>query len=317
MAKRQAGTQTTLRDRVTISGVGVHSGATVTMTLLPAEADTGILFYRTDIDAAADIAIPARIDAIGPTELCTTLNIDRLSVATVEHLLAAFSGLSVDNVIVEIDGPEVPVMDGSAVAFVDAIESVGLVPLAAPRAYIEVLHPVRVEQGSSYAELRPFDGRRFEIEIDFDHRLVGRQMVVVDLTPESFRNELARARTFGFLADVERLLAAGFARGASLDNAVVVAEDRILNPEGLRASDEFVRHKALDAVGDLALAGAPILGAYRSYRGGHRLNARMVEALLSDPSAYRIVERPSLRPEPMRAESAVALAGAALGPDRS
>jgi UDP-3-O-[3-hydroxymyristoyl] N-acetylglucosamine deacetylase len=212
-------------------------------------------------------------------------------VATVEHIVAALRGLGVDNCLVEVDGPEVPIMDGSAAAFVEAIDRAGIVQLGVSRRYLKILKPVRVEQGRAFAELRPAEkGFRLDVEIDFKSEAIGRQRKILDLDPASFRRDLARARTFGFLADVKRLVMAGFALGASLDNSVGIEDDRILNPEGLRYSDEFVRHKMLDAVGDLALAGAPIVGEYHSYCGGHKLNVAVLSALFSDRTAYRFVD---------------------------
>ena len=219
------------------------------------------------------------------------------SVSTAEHVLAALAGLGVDNAVIEIDGPEVPIMDGSAAPFVAAIDQVGMVTLPVPRRYIRILKPVRVAKGDCYGELRPHpQGFRIELEIDFDHPLIGRQALALDIEPETFRRELARARTFGFMRDVAKLWSAGYALGASFENTLVVNDDRLLNPEGLRFADEFVRHKALDAIGDLALAGAPLLGAYRSVRGGHKLNHAVLSALMADPSAWVLVEGPELSP---------------------
>ncbi|MCX5515948.1 UDP-3-O-[3-hydroxymyristoyl] N-acetylglucosamine deacetylase [Kaistia algarum] len=318
MAKQQGTAQTTLRDALVVSGIGVHSGKPATMTLNPADADTGIVFQRVDASGVSTVSIRATIEHLHATESCTTIGKMGLSVATIEHLLATFSGLGVDNVIVEIDGSEVPMMDGSAAAFVSLLDGTEIVSVGAPRRFIKVLKPVRVDQGSSFAELLPFDGRRFEIDIEFDSTLIGRQGFVVDLTPHNFRRDLARARTFGFLKDVEFYMSRGLALGSSLENTVVLGDDRVLNPEGLRFTDEFVRHKTLDAVGDLALAGAPILGAYRSYRGGHRLNARMVEALLADSDAWTFVgDFAESRRQPVRAEIPVRLSAAAFGPDKS
>ncbi|SHF22746.1 UDP-3-O-[3-hydroxymyristoyl] N-acetylglucosamine deacetylase [Kaistia soli DSM 19436] len=318
MAKRMSTPQTTLRDRVVVSGIGVHSGQPVSMALNPAPADSGITFQRTDGDASEAVTIRASIDNLSATDSCTTIAQMGLSIATIEHLLATFNGLGVDNVAVEIDGAEVPMMDGSASAFVALLDQTEIVQLAARRRFIKVLKPIRLDQGPAFAELLPFDGRRFEIDIDFDSPLIGRQAFVTDLTPATFRRDLARARTFGFLRDVQTYWSRGLALGSSLDNTVVLGDDRVLNPEGLRFADEFVRHKALDAVGDLALAGAPIIGAYRSYRGGHRLNARIVEALLADSSAWSFVDGTAApRREPVRAEVPVRLAAAALGPEKS
>jgi UDP-3-O-[3-hydroxymyristoyl] N-acetylglucosamine deacetylase len=213
------------------------------------------------------------------------------AVATIEHLMAAFTGLGIDNALVEIDGPEVPILDGSSAPFVEAIDQVGIVVLPAARRYLKVLRPVRVTQGKAFAELLPNErGFRLDVEIDFADAVIGRQRKACDLTTAFFRKEISRARTFGFMRDVEKLWGAGFALGASLDNTVAIGEDGIINPEGLRYADEFVRHKLLDAVGDLSLAGLPLLGTYRSYCGGHRLNFSVLEALFSNRANYAIVE---------------------------
>jgi UDP-3-O-[3-hydroxymyristoyl] N-acetylglucosamine deacetylase len=316
MGTRRNGAQTTLAGRATLSGVGVHSGHAASVTLHPAEADSGIYFYRTNLDDGRDREIPADYRYVSATDLCTTIGGSGISVATVEHLMAALRAMDVDNCMIEVDGPEIPVMDGSAEAFIDAIDQAGIETLSRPRRYIRVVKPVRVELGASFAEFRPYDGRRMEIEIDFANPLVGRQCYAADITADSFRREIGRARTFGFFADVKSLWERGFALGASLDNAIVIAEDRVMNPEGLRYKDEFVRHKALDAVGDLALAGAPILGCYRSYRGGHRLNVMAVESLLSDRDAWTVVEMP-VRRESGHADLQAGIAVAAHGPDVS
>jgi UDP-3-O-[3-hydroxymyristoyl] N-acetylglucosamine deacetylase len=217
---------------------------------------------------------------VDATQLRTRLSADGVSVSTVEHLLAAFAGLGVDNALVEVEGDEIPAMDGSAEAFVAAIDEAGIVSLAAPRASLRVVKSVRVSDGAGWAELTPAaSGLRLDVEIAFGGR-IGRQRCALDLTPESFRLELARARTFGFLRDAERLWRDGLALGASLDNTVVLDAESVLNPQGLRYADEFVRHKMLDVVGDLALAGAPIIGAFRSYRGGHALNLALIAAAM-------------------------------------
>ena len=283
----KAARQTTLRDSATLTGIGVHSGRLATLTVHPAEIDSGVTFQRN-----GGRGIRAGVRAVTATEFATVLgDTEGPLCSTAEHVLAALSGLGVDNAIVEIDGPEVPILDGSAAPFVAAIEHAGIVRLAAPRRYIRVLRPVRVAHGDSIGELRPYArGFRVEVEIAFDNPLVGRQVFNLDVTPQSFRREIARARTFGFMCDVNRLLDAGYAQGASIDNTVVVSDDRILNPEGLRYADEFVRHKALDAIGDLALAGLPLIGAYRSVRGGHKLNHAVLSALMDDPSAWTVVD---------------------------
>ena len=312
-----ASVQTTLRDRVQIAGHGVHTGAPARIVLHPAEAGHGVLFMRSGLPGGAETCIEADHRLVCATELCTMIG-DHASgaISTIEHLVAAIAGLGLDNVFVEIDGPEVPIVDGSAWPFVEAIEAVGLVRLNARRRHLKVLKPVRIENGRSFAELRPADrGFSLDVEIDFDAPVIGRQRRVLDLTPASFRSEIARARTFGFMRDVERLWRAGFALGASLDNTVALDDDSVINPEGLRFSDEFVRHKILDAVGDLALAGAPIVGAYRSYCGGHRMNLLALRALFADPSAYAFVDGQTYR-SPARAEMS-ARPAAVFGPDRN
>jgi UDP-3-O-[3-hydroxymyristoyl] N-acetylglucosamine deacetylase len=288
----------------------------VNLTLNPADADTGIVFSRIDA-AGREREVRADYRAVTATELATVLG-DESGVlcSTAEHILAALRGLGVDNAVVEIDGPEVPIMDGSAAPFVAAIDQAGLVSLNEARRYIKVLKPVRVAKGESFGELRPYEsGFRLDIEIDFPSVLIGRQSIALDLTADSFRRDLSRARTFGFMKDVSALWSAGKALGASFENTLVLSENRILNAEGLRYPDEFVRHKALDAVGDLALAGAPILGAYRSVRGGHRLNHAVLVALMSDPTAYEVVE--AREPRRIRGHADVAIVAPAYGPDVS
>ncbi len=286
------GRQTTLRDQVSVSGIGVHSGKPVTLTFHPAEPNSGVVFLRTGVEGKPDREIRAEARAVTATELATVLgDASGPVVATVEHVMAALCGLGVDNAVVELDSIEAPIMDGSAAAFVDAIDQVGVVRLAAPRRYTKVLKPIRVISGDSLGELRPYDrGFRIEAEIDFDHPSVGRQSIALEVEPNAFRREVARARTFGFMCDVEKLWSAGYALGANFQNSIVLTDNRLLNPEGLRFADEFVRHKALDAIGDLALAGAPILGAYKTLRGGHRLNHAVLSALIADRSAWTVVE---------------------------
>jgi len=291
------GFQTTLRSRAILKGAGVHSNAPVRLVLHPAEANNGITFLRTGLAGGRERIIDAVWSNVSMTELCTVIGDPAdASVSTVEHLLAAFSALGVDNCMVEIDGPEVPILDGSSAEFVAAIRKVGIEELAAPRRYLKVLKPVRVEHGRAFSELRPADkGFRLEVEIDFETGMIGRQKKVVDLDGRVFERDIARARTFGFMRDVERLWKAGFALGASLENTVALDDERVLNPEGLRWSDEFVRHKTLDAIGDLALSGAPIIGTYRSYCGGHKMNVAVLAALFADKSAYEFVEAQTRR----------------------
>lgn len=285
------GLQTTISSPVTISGTGVHSGAVVSITFHPAEADSGIVFQRVH-DNGSVSEYRAVSSQVGNTDLCTVLGFSpEKSVATIEHVMAALYALSLDNVLIEVNGAEMPIMDGSAAPFIDAIDQVGLRPLAVKRRYIRVVKPIRIEAGASWAEFLPHDGTRFEVEIEFDCPLIGRQAWKGELTPQTFRTELSRARTFGFMRDVERLWAAGYALGSSLENSVVISDDNtVINVEGLRYGDEFARHKTLDAVGDLALAGAQFIGCYRSYRGGHKMNAHALKALLNDRTAYEVVE---------------------------
>ena len=289
------GGQQTLRRRVSLSGIGVHGGRPARVVLAPADPDSGISFLRTNLPGSDDVVIPARAARVGSTELCTVLGEAGASVATVEHLLAALFGLGVDNAVVEIDGPEVPVMDGSARPFVVAIEQAGLRRQSAPRRVIRIRKPVRVEMGDAYAEFRPHMGCRFEVAISYPCQVIGQQEIALEITPRSFRTEIAGARTFGYMRDVERLLAAGFAQGSSLENSVVIGERGVMNSDGLRYPDEFVRHKLLDAIGDLALAGAPIQGLYRSYKGGHKLNAMALAALLAQSDAWSVTDAPAER----------------------
>lgn len=303
------GFQTTIANAVQLTGIGVHSGNPVSMTFQPADVGTGIVFHRLH-DNGNVTELKAVSANVGNTDLCTVLGRSLpQSVATIEHVMAAIYAMGIDNLLVAVDGPEVPIMDGSSAAFIEAIEQVGIKTQSAKRRYIRVIKPVRIDNGTSWAEFRPYDGTRYEVEIDFDTPLIGRQLWAGDLTAETFKNELSRARTFGFMRDVERLWAAGYALGSSLENSVVISDDHtVINMEGLRyAKDEFVRHKTLDAVGDLALAGAQFIGCYRSYRGGHKVNANALKALLSDASAYEVVEAPMDKNQLVRAREFVAV----------
>jgi len=316
----KASKQTTLRDEATLAGIGVHSGLPATLTLRPAEAGTGVVFLRTNDDSQRRREIRADVRAVTATEFATVIGDTHGPLcSTAEHVLAALSALGVDNAIIEIDGPEVPIMDGSADAFVTAIDQAGIVTLDEPRQYIKVLKPVRVLRDGAHGELRPNDqGFRVEVDIDFNHPLVGRQSCQVDVDALNFRRELARARTFGFMKDVAKLWSAGYALGANFDNTLVVSDTRVLNPDGLRFPDEFVRHKALDAIGDLALAGAPLLATYRSFRGGHKLNHAVLCALMADPTAWTMVSAATANRRPRgHADVAASLVARAYGPDVS
>ena len=268
------------------------------MTLRPGAPDTGVVFRRVDLDGPQAI-VPARWDHVVDTRLCTTIaNPAGTRIATIEHLMAALAGSGVDNAIIEIDGPEVPVMDGSSAPFVFLVGCAGLIDQAAARRWLKVLREVRVEDGLRSAALLPADRFEVDCEIDFDSRAVARRHGSFEMGEGTFAHEIARARTFGFERDVERLRGMGLARGGSLDNAVVIgADDRVLNPEGLRYDDEFVRHKVLDAVGDLALAGGPLLGRFHGVRSGHEMNNRVLRALFADPDAFAWVserQRPAV-----------------------
>ena len=309
------GRQTTLRAQATVTGVGVHTGTPVSLTIGPASADAGFIFVRTGVDGC-DREVQARADAVVATQLATVLG-DRNGpvVSTAEHVLAALRGMGIDNATIEIDGPEVPIMDGSAAAFVAAIDQAGIVTQSAQRRFIQVLKPVSVAVGDSVGELRPYsNGFRAEVEIDFANPVIGRQVYTLDLSPERFRREIARARTFGLMCDVARLWSAGFALGASFENSVVFDETRLLNPEGLRYADECARHKVLDAVGDLALAGLPLLAAYRSLRGGHKLNHAVLTALMADRNAWRVVEGETARRSRTHAEAVGGMVGGMIAP---
>jgi UDP-3-O-[3-hydroxymyristoyl] N-acetylglucosamine deacetylase len=314
--------QTTLRSQATVTGVGVHSGSAVSLTIGPASVDAGLIFVRTGLEGG-DREVQATSDAVIATEFATVLgDAEGPLVSTVEHVLAALRGMGVDNATIEIDGPEAPIMDGSAAAFVTAIEQAGIVSQSAPRRFIQVVKPVQVAIGDSFGELRPYaTGFRAEVEIDFANPVIGRQEYALELSAEGFRREVSRARTFGFMNEVARLWSAGFALGASFENSIVFDDERLLNPEGLRYADECARHKVLDAVGDLALAGLPLLAAYRSVRGGHKLNHAVLTALKADRTAWRIVEgetvrRPRSQPEIGRGIVPGRIA-AAYGPDVS
>ncbi len=284
--------------------------------------DAGFIFVRSGLDGC-DREVQASAESVIATEFATVLgDRDGPLVSTAEHVLAALRGMGVDNAVIEVDGPEVPIMDGSAAAFVAAIDQAGIVTQQAARRFIQVLKPVQVRLGETFGELRPHAaGFRAEVEIDFANAVIGRQSYTLDLNPERFRREICRARTFGCMSDVARLWSAGFALGASFENSVVFDDTRLLNTEGLRYSDECARHKVLDVIGDLALAGLPLLGAYRSVRGGHKLNHAVLTALMADRSAWRVVEGETARRSSRGAEVGSGMVGGmvapAYGPDVS
>lgn len=279
--------QRTLASSVSLSGVGLHSGARVMVRLVPARVNQGLAFVRTDLPGRP--AIPVRADCVTDTALATTLGVDGVKVSTVEHLLAAIAGLGLDNLRIEVDGPEIPIMDGSAAPFAQGMLEAGLRLQDEPKSFLVIKRPVVVSEGDKQASLVP--ARRFRIDctIDFKHPLITDQQFSVDFTDASFMRDIASARTFGFLRDVDRLRAIGLAKGGSLDNAVVVDDFSILNPEGLRFPDEFVRHKLLDALGDVSLLGRPVVGTLTAFKTGHALNHKLVTQVLSDSANYEIV----------------------------
>jgi len=278
--------QHTLRNPVVFEGVGLHSGQSMTCALRPAAVGAGVTFVRTDL--AGDNRIPACAEAVIRTQLGTVIgNAAGAEVSTIEHLMSAFAALGVDNAIVELDGPELPIMDGSAEPFVRLIDQAGVEAQNAPRRYIEVVEPIEVIEGDKRAALTPADRFEMAFEIDFASAAIGGQRIDIVLDETAFRDGLAASRTFGFLHEVEALRKAGLARGGSMDNCLVIDGDQLMNPEGLRSTDEFVRHKALDALGDLYLLGAPLIGRFEGVLAGHTLNNALARAVLARPEAWR------------------------------
>ncbi|MCO6388073.1 UDP-3-O-acyl-N-acetylglucosamine deacetylase [Aliihoeflea sp. 40Bstr573] len=276
--------QTTLARELAIEGIGVHSGKAARLELRPVEAGAGICF----VSASGEGGVRVRPETVASTDLSTLIGDPKgFHVSTVEHLMSALAGSAIDNVEIAISGTEVPILDGSAIEFVTAFQKAGIVQQDRTVDAIRVIAPVRIENGAAWAEFVPHERARFEVEIEFPSPAIGRQKIAFDLEPETYAREVAPARTFGFMRDVERLWAAGLALGSSLENSVVIGEDdRVVNPGGLRFADEFVRHKALDAVGDIAVGGLAVIGCYRSFRGGHKLNAGALSALLATPEAF-------------------------------
>jgi len=281
--------QRTLKSAARTTGVGLHTGARVDLVLRPAAPDTGIVFHRTDL--SPPVAIPASASQVGDTRLSSTLREGAATVSTVEHLMSALAGLGIDNLHVDVAGPEIPIMDGSAAPFVFLLQGAGIVEQAAPKRYLRVVAPVEARDGDKWARFEPHDGFRLDFTIDFPHPVFGSENrhVVIDFAEHSYVKEVSRARTFGFMQDVEAMRAAGLGLGGSLQNAVVLDEVRVLNSEGLRYDNEFVRHKVLDAIGDLYLLGHPLIGQYTAYKSGHALNNALARALLARPDATRLV----------------------------
>lgn len=281
--------QCTLRNSIRATGIGLHTGQQICLTLRPAAPNTGITFRR--IDSAETVTIPASPSYVGNTQLSTTLVKETTRVSTVEHLLSAFSGLRVDNAYIDLDAPEIPIMDGSASPFVFLIQSAGMKEQNAPKYFLRIKRTVTLEDGDRWARFEPFEGFRVSFDLDFEHPAFKnrRQSSTVDFSTTSFVKEVSRARTFGFLREVEYLHQQGLALGGSMDNAIVMDDHRILNEEGLRYEDEFAKHKILDVIGDLYLLGCSLIGAFSGYKSGHELNHRLLQALLADPKAWEII----------------------------
>lgn len=281
--------QRTLKSIVSTVGIGVHSGKRVNLTLRPAAANTGIIFSRTDLDPVVEIK--ASPEAVGETVLCTTLIKDDAKVSTIEHLMSAFAGLGIDNAYVDLDASEVPIMDGSAAPFIFLIQSAGIEVQNTPKKLVRILKPVKFENQYGWAEFTPYDGYKVSFEIDFDHPAVkeSRQFMEHDLSVDSYSTEISRARTFGFMRDVELLRSKNLILGGNFGNAVVLDEYRVLNKDGLRYSDEFVKHKMLDAIGDLYTLGYGIIGAYHGHKSGHAINNLLLLELLAQEDAWEIV----------------------------
>ncbi len=302
--------QRTLKNSVSATGVGLHSGKKVYLTLKPAPINSGVIFRRIDMDPVVEI--PASVDHVTDTLLCTTIGKDGVSIATIEHLLSAFAGLGIDNVYVDLTAPEVPIMDGSSGPFVFLIQSAGIEEQAAPKSFIRIKKKICVEHDGKTATFEPYDGFKVDFSIDFKHPVFhGRpQDVSIDLSATSFVKEVSRARTFGFKSDYEKLLALNLALGGSLDNAVVIDDYRIINEDGLRYEDEFVKHKVLDAIGDLYLLGCGLIGAFTGYKSGHALNNQLLKALLADETAWErvVFEDAKKAPEALQLHWAAAAA---------
>ena len=281
--------QRTLKTMIRTTGVGLHTGARVELTLRPAPVDSGIVFHRVDL--AAPVAIPAHATNVGDTRLSSTLALGGASISTVEHLMSALAGLGIDNLHVDVAGPELPIMDGSAGPFVFLLQSAGIEEQNAPKHYLRVRAPVEMRDGDKWARFDPFAGFKLDFTIDFPHPVFGTESrhVVVDFAEHSYVKEVARARTFAFMQDVEAMREAGLALGGSLQNAIVLDETRVLNSEGLRYDNEFVKHKVLDAIGDLYLLGRPLIGQYTAYKPGHALNNALARALLARDDAWEVV----------------------------
>lgn len=281
--------QRTLKNAIRAIGIGLHTGGKVYLTLRPATVDTGIVFQRVDLNPTVEVH--AKPENVSDTRLSTTLGRGEVKISTVEHLMSAFAGLGIDNAYVEVSAPEVPIMDGSAGPFVFLLQSAGILEQEQYKQFIRIKKPLQVSDGDKWVKFEPFNGFKVSFEIDFDHPILQKstQFATVDFSTTSFVKEVSRARTFGFMHDLEALRAAGLAQGGNFDNAIVMDSYRILNEDGLRHEDEFVKHKVLDAIGDLYLLGHPLIGAFSAYKSGHALNNRLLQKLVSDQSAWELV----------------------------
>ena len=287
--------QRTLAAAIEFAGYGVHSGLPVNLTISPAPADSGYLICRTLENGTVTVPVQVHFSRVSRTTLCTTLDLgDSISIATIEHVTSALSGMGVDNALISVAGSECPILDGSARPFADAILRVGLEIQPAQRKLLKIMRAVTVRNNDAFAALEPYNGRSLDLEIDFDSKVIGRQRMIFDWTPRRYYDDVSRARTFGFARDAKILRQAGYALGSSLDNSITVQDESVLNPGGLRYEDEFVRHKLLDAIGDLSLGGLAIWGRFRSYKGGHALNAHVLAGLFSSEANYEIVNAEDL-----------------------
>ncbi len=281
--------QRTLKNVIRATGVGLHTGEKVYLTLRPAPVDSGIVFHRVDLDPVVEV--PARAGSVSDTRLSTTIEKDGVKISTVEHLMSAFAGLGIDNAVVELSAPEVPIMDGSAGPFVFLLQSAGVVEQQKRKQFMRITKPLMIEEGDKWVKFSPFNGFKVSFVIDFDHPILqnSTQVAAIDFSTTSFVKEISRARTFGFMDDLEALRNAGLAQGGSFDNAIVMDAFHVLNEEGLRYEDEFVKHKVLDAIGDLYLLGHPLIGEFSARKSGHALNNKLLRQLITDQSAWELV----------------------------
>lgn len=293
--KNYAVRQSTLSRPVEFAGIGVHNGRPSRLVISPASADSGYQLVRVLEDGSRTEAVRIDYSRVSRTSLCTVIDLGQsVSVATVEHVLAALNGLGIDNAAITVYGEECPILDGSAAPYVDALLAGGISVQAPRKKFLRILRSVTVRDNDAFAALDPYNGRAFDVEIDFDSKVIGRQRMILDWSPRRFEQDVSAARTFGFVAQAKVLRQAGYALGSSLENSIAIEAEKVVNPDGLRFQDEFVRHKLLDAIGDLALAGLPIYGRFRSYKGGHGLNALVLKSLFASEQNYEIIDADAL-----------------------